>query len=162
MKSIEESVLDTPVSIEKKDGMYVLPMGDATVLDTAGILENKLTKITGPDRQAIVALELGQYMPAVIRLKDEFPDIKELYERLLTLHQMLWDIEDEKRVIEKGRDETEFVAGILGEPREVLERYLVLCRQVSKFNDERATIKRRMNKITGSKIVEIKSHKTIQ
>lgn len=148
-------------TIEQKDGMYVVPLGNGAVADNAGILEVKLAKIGDPNKQKNVQKELEQYLPGLTELRKNFPAIEEPYNRLCELHNMLWDIEDQKRQIEKGREEEEFVAHILEEDPEVLKRYLVLCRQVSKYNDERATVKRRINDITGSKIVEEKSHTTV-
>ncbi|MCX6754105.1 MAG: hypothetical protein NTV03_03575 [Candidatus Nomurabacteria bacterium] len=146
--------------IEKRDGMYVLPIGDAAVVDNASILETKLQKIDEV-RRANVSKELGEYMPALEALRKQFPEIEAPYKRLSELHNLLWDIEDGKRVIEKGKDEEEFIDALMKEDPAVLHKYLVLCRQVSKYNDERASLKALINKITGSKIVEVKSHVTV-
>lgn len=146
--------------IEKRDGMYVLPIGDAAVVDNASILETKLQKIDEA-RRPNVSKELGEYMPALETLRKQFPEIEAPYKRIGELHSLLWDIEDGKRVIEKGKNEEEFIEDLMKEEPEVLHRYLVLCRQVSKYNDERASLKAQINKITGSKIVEVKSHATV-
>lgn len=158
--TVDTNVKTPESNIEQKNGMYVLPIGNAVVIDNALILDVKLQKIDEA-RRANVSKELEQYMPALLDLKKEFPEIEDSCKRLSELHNLLWDIEDGKRAIEKGKDEEEFIESIMKEDPAVLHKYLVLCRQVSKYNDERASLKALINKITGSKIVEVKSHTTV-
>ncbi len=160
MQTIDTNTPTPAKQIEQRDGMYVLPIGNAAVVDNASILETKIQKID-EIKKANVATELEQYMPALESLRSQFPEIEAPYKRLGELHNLLWDIEDGKRVIEKGKDEEEFIEDIMKEDPSVLHKYLVLCRQVSKYNDERASLKALINKITGSKIVEVKSHNTV-
>jgi hypothetical protein len=147
--------------IEQREGMYVLPMGNGTVADNASILEVKHEKINDAVKKQNVAKELEQYLPALEKLRKDFPQIEGPYQRLAELHNLLWDIEDQKRLLERGLDEDKFVEHIMEADPEDLKKYLVLCRLVSKYNDERASVKKTINEVTGSKIVEAKSHATV-
>ena len=61
------------------------------------------------------------------------------------LDQALWDIEDDIRDKEAGQ--------------EFDDRFIALARSVYRKNDERAAIKRRINDLLGSEIVEEKSYR---
>ena len=71
-------------------------------------------------------------------------DIEKLINKLKEINLTLWDIEDRKRLAEKNN--------------EFGENFILLARNVYKFNDERAEIKLKINEILGSNIKEIKSH----
>ncbi|MFI0432054.1 MAG: hypothetical protein ACH36H_02800, partial [Candidatus Nanopelagicales bacterium] len=67
-----------------------------------------------------------------------------LVAELLAINQSLWDIEDGKRAHERRQD---FGA-----------EFVELARQVYIRNDRRAAVKRQINEVMGSTIVEEKSH----
>jgi hypothetical protein len=67
-----------------------------------------------------------------------------LTEELKSVNQELWGIEDDIRACEARRD---FGAG-----------FVVLARAVYRTNDRRARIKRQINALLGSAIVEEKSY----
>ncbi|MFZ4533750.1 MAG: DUF6165 family protein, partial [Alsobacter sp.] len=68
----------------------------------------------------------------------------ELVARLAAVNRELWEVEDALRLCEKaGRFDSAFVA---------------LARSVYRLNDERAAVKRSLNRITGSDVVEEKSY----
>ena len=154
---------EQPVTIERKNGMFLAPLGDATVLDNYLILKVKEENFAAnPRKLAAVRREVAQYEPAVDDLMREHPELEALSKELMGIHHQLWYIEDRKRAIERGEDPDSMIER-LESPRnaEMLREYLTLARQVSLFNDIRAQIKKRMNEITGSAIVEVKSHATV-
>lgn len=81
------------------------------------------------------------------RLADDLPSpvgLDVLYKQLLAVNEELWDIEDSKRKHEKEqRFDTEFIW---------------LARQVYLKNDHRAKLKKEINILLGSTIVEEKSY----
>jgi hypothetical protein len=153
-----------PVSAERHEGSFEVPLGDAAVLDNAAILSTKADNFqNNPQKLANVQLEQSAYTRMVDSILTQYPELVPLYEELKAIHGRLWYIEDRKREIEQGKSEQEVVHNLLQpENHVVLEEYLTLSRQVSLFNDQRASIKKQMNQISGSKIVEVKSHTTAQ
>jgi hypothetical protein len=114
------------------------------LLDKISILEIKKDKIKDPDKLSFISNELSL-------LRDEFKNnissnkkIDTLYQSLKIINARLWVIEDEKRQCEKNKDFT--------------ENFIKLSRDVHILNDDRAKIKLEINKITSSKIREIKEY----
>ena len=114
------------------------------LLDKISILEIKKDKIKDPDKLSFISNELSL-------LRDEFKNnissnkkIDALYQSLKIINARLWVIEDEKRQCEKNKDFT--------------ENFIKLSRDVHILNDDRAKIKLEINKITSSKIREIKEY----
>ena len=70
--------------------------------------------------------------------------IKNSVGALKNINLKLWDIEDGKRLAEKNND--------FG------ESFILLARNVYKFNDKRAKIKFLINETLGSNIKEVKSY----
>lgn len=147
----------------EKEGMFHAAMGFATAIDNYLILQVKMGKFAAdPKKLEAVTTEAAEYKPIIDRLSAAHPELQELMSRLAAIHEKLWYIEDRKRVIERGEEEEVMIPRLLSEGEEVdLVEYLQLSRQVSKFNDIRASIKREMNTVTGSAIIEVKSHKTV-
>ncbi|HJO96937.1 MAG TPA: hypothetical protein QF891_02995, partial [Rhodospirillales bacterium] len=71
-------------------------------------------------------------------------ELTELSLSLKRINEQLWGIEDDIRDRERAKD--------FG------ERFIELARSVYVCNDERATLKRRINELLGSRIVEEKSY----
>ena len=67
-----------------------------------------------------------------------------LEEELFQVNGRLWDVEDELRALEHN--------GQFG------NRFVELARSVYRLNDQRSVLKRRINAVTGSAIVEEKSY----
>jgi predicted nucleic acid-binding Zn-ribbon protein len=114
------------------------------LIDKITILRIKLDHIEAPAKRANVRREydsLTQTLDSAIAPDDE---IARLRGELEAVNRELWRIEDEIRDKERTGDfGPEFVA---------------LARAVYKTNDLRAELKRRINLVTGSKIVEEKSY----
>lgn len=130
--------------------VYV-PVSVGELIDKITILQIKLSHARTPEQAQHVATELAELNQVLIRL-DLPVNIAKETAQLHAVNQELWDIEDAKRQHEK---------------RQVFDSVFVeLARSVYIKNDLRAAIKRQINQITLSDIVEEKmydgySNKTI-
>lgn len=119
-----------------------LPLGD--VVDKVTILLLKQEKISDLDKQRNVSEELR-----VLREtwdEEGLVPMEELedWSALCDVNGRLWDVEDELRLHEARRDfGPEFVA---------------LARSVYHLNDRRAALKRAINVVLGSALIEEKSY----
>ena len=114
------------------------------LLDKISILEIKLKNIKDEQKIKIISKELESLnytLKKDVRITDE---IKSLYEDLKKINIKLWSIEDGKRDCERNGD--------FG------EKFIQLARSVYIENDQRAKIKNKINKISGSNISEVKSY----
>ena len=125
------SVLNLPVSF-----------GDAA--DRITILEIKRDRIADAAKHANVVAELDRLLPPFRAATAHTPEFQVLFARLKKINEALWEIEDDIRACERRGDfGPEFVR---------------LARAVYQTNDERARIKREINRLLGSAIVEEKSY----
>jgi hypothetical protein len=114
------------------------------LLDKISILEIKSERIADPAKLKNIRHELGLYrdirasaIPGGAKMDALIRDIK-------TVNETLWEIEDAIRACESKRD---FGA-----------RFVELARSVYRTNDRRAEIKREINTLCGSSIIEEKSY----
>lgn len=117
------------------------------ILDKLSILEIKLDHITDPSKRNNLLQEYVILAAAAEEIYDANPDredIKILYTDLLNINKTLWNIEDQIRECE--RDER------FGSD------FIELARSVYYTNDDRADVKKQINTLTGSKLVEEKSY----
>lgn len=115
------------------------------LLDKISILEIKLLNIKDEEKTKNVYKELAVLNPYFQDLLDEYGlDIKNLYIKLSNINKSLWDIEDAIR--DKERAE------------EFDEEFVELARSVYITNDKRAAVKKEINLLTKSKLVEEKSY----
>ena len=120
------------------------PISVAELLDKISILEIKAEAITDPAKQANVRRELAALEAVRRREVTAMPELAALYAELKSVNQALWRIEDQIRAREHGR--------------QFDEGFIELARNVHRTNDRRAVLKRRINELTGSEIVEEKSY----
>ena len=112
------------------------------LIDKITILEIKKEKISDKNSLEIINKEyssLKESMEKNIKVNDE---IKKLWRELKALNLKLWEIEDGKRLAEKNK--------------KFDENFIELARNVYKCNDMRAKIKSKINKLSGSGIIEVK------
>jgi len=120
------------------------PVSFGELIDKLTILEIKAARIADAAKLANVRIELNMLdttwsAAAVSRI-----DITAQRARLKAVNEKLWDIEDHIRLKEKAQAfDAEFIA---------------LARAVYFENDERAAIKREINQLLGSTLVEEKSY----
>jgi hypothetical protein len=115
-------------------------------LDKISILELKLLHIADKSKLMNVQKELFHHSPLYSDLIEGYGDeLKGLYLKLSQVNGRLWVIEDKLRELEsKKRFDEEFIE---------------LARSVYFTNDERAEIKKDINLLTGSELIEEKSYK---
>lgn len=120
------------------------PISVGELLDKISILELKAEAIAEPTRRANVMRELAAL--GAVRDTDiaASPLLEALCSELKAVNRLLWQVEDALR--ERERD-GRFDAG-----------FVELARSVYRHNDRRAAIKRRINELTGSELIDEKSY----
>jgi hypothetical protein len=114
------------------------------LIDKITILEIKLEHISDQPKRANIAREYAALAGALHRQIDDDPSISRLRNELKAVNAELWRIEDEIRAQERAQTfGSEFVA---------------LARAVYRTNDKRAQLKRDINLLTMSDLVEEKSY----
>lgn len=122
-----------------------LPVSWGEVFDKHTILKLKSLKISDIDKLNNIYIELNQ-ITQVIGDMGRFPvGLGGLVDALFDVNSRLWEIEEGKRAAERQ--------GLFGED------FIKLARLVYKENDRRAAIKRQINVLLRSGIVEEKSYK---
>jgi 3-methyladenine DNA glycosylase/8-oxoguanine DNA glycosylase len=123
-----------------------VPVSWGEVIDKITILEIKSERLSAPEALANVRAELA-LLAGVARDPLAGNDrLSALKAQLQAVNQALWDIEDE---IREKEARLEFDEG-----------FIALARSVYRQNDDRAAIKRRINDLLGSELVEEKSYKS--
>jgi len=122
-----------------------VPVSAGELLDKISILRIKAERIDDDTKQANVRHELELLQPECAHLGADDAMLQDWFRQLGEVNGQLWDIEDRIRECEaQQRFDEEFIG---------------LARAVYRTNDERARIKREINRATGSDVVEEKSYK---
>jgi hypothetical protein len=116
------------------------------MLDKISILEIKLEKVTDAGQRDNIARELGILSQARDQGLSDGPDFSELYQGLKDINLQLWEVEDDIRDCERRQ--------------EFGDEFVTLARSVYKMNDRRAALKRELNDLLGSPLVEEKLYQT--
>jgi len=122
----------------------VVEISPGELIDKLTILEIKLEKISDPAKQGHVRSEYEAVRRAFREHVAETADIAELRTDLKNVNLALWAIEDDIRAHERDGD---FGAS-----------FIDLARSVYRMNDRRAAIKRKINELLNSDIIEEKSY----
>lgn len=125
--------------------MIKVPVSFGELYDKITILQIKLEKMTDPEKLANVQRELDY----LSEMEVEVPKHAEkatYVDELKAINTELWDIEEGKRRHETLQD--------FG------DEFIQLARRVYIKNDRRAAVKKKINLLTGSAIVEEKSHQS--
>jgi len=122
----------------------LVPVSWGEILDKITILELKAERIVDPVRRANVRLELA----TLTAIRDDAGElgagVRDLVRELAAVNAVLWEVEDAlRRHEDRGCFNADFIA---------------LARQVYQTNDRRAALKRRINQLTGSTLIEEKSY----
>ena len=136
---------DSPFALSNFSGAALVPISLGELVDKMTILKIKSQRIQDPAKVANVRNELA--LLAAARARFSIPDqaMQHLKADLMQTNEMLWDIEDRIRDCERDKNfGPEFVE---------------LARSVYRTNDRRAAIKRQINDLAGSSIVEEKSYR---
>jgi hypothetical protein len=121
-----------------------IPVSWGELIDKLTILEIKHARITNKAARANVARELALVREIAEPVFAAEPRIATLRDRLKSINEELWRIEDDIRAKEAA---AEFDPG-----------FIELARAVYKKNDERAGIKRDINLALSSELIEEKSY----
>jgi len=122
----------------------VVPVSWGELLDKVAILEIKRLRLREPAAVANTERELAALAPPLAALEPAPPGLAELRAALAAVNQRLWTIEDQIRAREAAGD---FGPG-----------FISLARSVYRENDERGRIKRAINVLLGSRLIEEKQY----
>jgi hypothetical protein len=122
----------------------LIQISPGELIDKMTILEVKLDRISDPAKLANVRREHDMIKQTVRDNVADTPAVAKLTAELKTTNLALWTIEDDIRDHERKGD--------FG------KSFVSLARSIYRINDERAAIKRRINVLLGSAIVEEKSY----
>ena len=121
-----------------------VPVSWGDLIDKITILEIKAARLKNPSAVTNVAKELKLLeakAAAAFKASDEMPTLKA---RLTKVNEALWEIEDKIREKEARQEfDADFIA---------------LARSVYRNNDQRAAIKREINTLLASDLMEEKSY----
>jgi hypothetical protein len=120
-----------------------IPVSIGELFDKVSILQNKLRYISEPSKHINIPKEWSLLCKIAKEIDPKYEEDKN-YLLLFSINEELWHIEDGKRDCEMKKD--------FG------EKFIELARNVYKKNDERASIKRKINEQYGSSIIEEKSY----
>lgn len=121
--------------------MIEVPVSNGELLDKIAILEVKYDSgVESVEKELNILLDL-------VEEQDwwHLPYIYVYYRMLLSINQELWDIEDAKRQCEQQKDFS--------------NKFVQLARAVYIINDERARVKKLINKYSNSELTEYKKHR---
>lgn len=122
-----------------------IQVSNGEILDKYSILKIKMGRIEDSEKLNNVREEYENLTPNVDLIFKKTPDsLNQLYEDLLRVNTQLWEIEDEIRECERTSDFS--------------DKFVQLARSVYFTNDERARIKKEINILSSSKLVEEKSY----
>ena len=124
------------------------PMSVGELLDKITILEIKSSKITDQDKLKNINYELDLLNKTWLDTGLNNAETAALKTDLKNVNLKLWQIEDDIRIKEKNRAFD--------------EEFIQLARSVYYQNDDRANIKKRINLLTGSDLVEEKSYESYE
>ncbi len=121
-----------------------VPVSFGEVIDKITILEIKSERIAGEEKLVNVRRELELLERTWNEAVAGKADVSDARARLKAVNEELWDIEDEIRLKEQAKAfDDEFIR---------------LARAVYVTNDRRAAIKKEINLVLGSELVEEKSY----
>jgi hypothetical protein len=122
----------------------LIEVAPGELLDKIAILEIKRERIADPGKLVNVHRELEALRAVAEEALPDSPDLRRLRQELKSVNERLWGIEDEIRLCERRQD--------FG------SRFVELARSVYHKNDRRAAVKRQINELLQSRLVEEKSY----
>ena len=115
------------------------------LIDKITILEIKIERIKGVEKLANIRFELDSLVKSRdAAINDMTPELKRLGAELKFANEALWEIEDDIRDCERDKN--------FG------NTFIQLARNVYISNDKRANLKRKINELLGSCLIEEKSY----
>jgi hypothetical protein len=124
-------------------GMNILaPISVGELIDKITILRIKRNKIRDAAKQGNIGRELEQLTQIRLRSELNTAGLSALEDQLFQINLRLWQVEDDLRALDHK--------GNFG------EHFVELARLVYQLNDARMAVKKEINEVTGSAIVEEK------
>lgn len=124
-----------------------IEVSNGELIDKFLILYIKLYKISNKSKVDNIKKEFSEIRPFVQQLFSEYgQELKNLFWKLDNVNSNLWNIEDSLRILEKKKKYN-------------TEEFIELARSVYKENDKRAKIKKEINILTKSTLIEEKSYR---
>ena len=123
-----------------------IEVSNGELLDKISILELKMLKIEDEDKLVNIKKEFETLNPLCVKLFEKFGgQLQNHYLELARINGLLWDIEDWIRDCEREK--------------RFDEEFIQLARSVYVTNDQRSEVKKIINIMTNSGLVEEKSYK---
>ena len=126
----------------------LLEVGPGEMIDKITILKIKSERISDADKLKNIKHELSVLLDAHARHIDNSTKMQELEAALKKVNESLWEIEDDIRQCEADKD--------FG------DKFIALARAVYRENDIRAQLKKEINVLAGSSIIEEKSYTSFE
>lgn len=126
----------------------LVPTSPGELVDKLTILRLKTEKIEDPVRRKNVEREYHKLQAIADKSLPSSPKLSDLWKELLEINGDLWAIEDDIRLFEERGD---FGPG-----------FVALARSVYFTNDLRAQVKKKINLLLGSELIEEKSYKGVK
>jgi hypothetical protein len=114
------------------------------LIDKITIMEIKEQRLTSPEAVSNVRRELASVTRAVQELQPRPVELDELKRELRSINEILWEVEDQIRAKEAIRSFD--------------QQFIELARSVYFNNDKRARIKREINELLNSELIEEKQY----
>ncbi len=134
--------LSEVVAARHRPKSVTIEIAPGELIDKLTILEIKTERIRDAAKLSNIHAELAALQAVRDRNIGSSKDIAALTSELKAVNQRLWQVEDEIRLCEQAND--------FG------PRFIELARSVYQENDRRSALKRRINELLGSCIVEEK------
>ena len=122
----------------------LVPTAPGELIDKLTILRLKEERITDATKVANVKVEKAALMQTAVAHIPQSAELDTLWEQLYAINADLWVIEDDIRDCEMAKD--------FG------EEFIRLARAVYITNDRRADVKKQINLLLGSNLIEEKSY----
>ena len=118
-----------------------IPASIGELVDKLTILNIKLENVTNREKKENLVKEKNKLQEIYDNLNFD-DEIDQFFNQLMTINKKLWNIEDEIRILERNK--------------QFDEKFIKLARSVYITNDERFSIKNKINNFVGSNIKEEK------
>lgn len=122
----------------------LVPIAPGELIDKLTILRLKADHIADPEKLNNVRHEKAMLEAVANRNVPASAELTALWDELFEINKSLWQVEDQIRACEARRD--------FG------EAFVALARQIYLTNDARAVVKKKINQLLGSAIIEEKSY----
>ena len=128
-------------------GRCSVPVSIGELWDKYCILLIKREKIKDTEKKALVETEINELLPLI----EKFPIEKELQNEMYDVNCSLWELEDRIRILGESENLLE------GPSKQVIE-FIEISKSIYSTNDNRYKVKRKINEIWKSHIMEVKSY----